>query len=59
MNEKLKQGAVLGMLFECSDNGWIDQVLYTQWLKFLSKKLHQPDLFYLLKIGIHLTHHLM
>jgi len=25
MNEKLKQGAVPGTMFECSDNGWISQ----------------------------------
>ena len=31
MTEKLQCGAVPGTLFECSDNGWINQKLYLKW----------------------------
>jgi hypothetical protein len=34
MTEKLKEGALPGTLFDCSDNGWINQELYLRWLKF-------------------------
>ena len=39
MNEKLKQGGVPGTLFECSDNGWINQELYIKWFKFFIEKI--------------------
>jgi len=39
MNEKLKQRAVPGRLLECSGNGWINQELYSQWLKFFIEKI--------------------
>ena len=39
MNEKLKQGAVPETLFECSDSGWINEVLYTKWSKFFLTKI--------------------
>ena len=34
MSEKLQQGAFPGTLFECSDNGWINQELYLKWFHF-------------------------
>lgn len=34
MTEKLQQEAVPGTLFECSENGWINQGLYLKWFKF-------------------------
>ena len=34
MTEKLKEGALPGTLFDCSDNGWINQELYLRWFKF-------------------------
>ena len=34
MTEKLQHDAVSGTLFECSENGWINQPLYTKWFKF-------------------------
>ena len=39
MNEKLKQGGVPRTLFECSDNGWINQELYIKWFKFFVEKI--------------------
>ena len=34
MSDKLKHGALPGTLFECTDNGWINQELYLKWLIF-------------------------
>ena len=34
MSESLKQDAVPGTLFDCSENGWINQDLYLKWFKF-------------------------
>ena len=34
MTEKLQQEAVPGTLFECSENGWINQGLYLKWFMF-------------------------
>ena len=41
MTEKLKEGALPGTLFDCSDNGWINQELYLRWLKFLLQTFPQ------------------
>lgn len=34
MTEKLKEGALPGTLFDCSDIGWTNQELYLRWFKF-------------------------
>jgi hypothetical protein len=34
LTERLKNGAFPGTLFACSDNGWINQVLYLEWFRF-------------------------
>ena len=34
MTAKLTEGALSGTLFDCSDNGWINQELYLRWFKF-------------------------
>ena len=33
MTAKLTEGALSGTLFDCSDNGWINQELYLRWFK--------------------------
>ena len=33
LTERLKNGAYPGMLFACSDNGWINQVLCLEWFR--------------------------
>ena len=33
MNEHLKQNAIPGTVFGCSDSGWINQSLFLQWFK--------------------------
>ena len=33
MNEHLKQNAIPGTVFRCSDSGWINQSLFLQWFK--------------------------
>ena len=34
LTERLKNGAFPAMLFACSDNGWINQVLCLEWFRF-------------------------
>ena len=34
MTAKLTEEALPGTLFDCSDNGWINQELYLRWFKF-------------------------
>ena len=41
-DRKLKEGALPGTLFDCSNNGWINQELYLRWLKFFYCK-HSPS----------------
>ena len=57
MAESLKQNAPVGTEFACSDSGWIDSQIFTQWLQhFIRSVKSSPENKHLLLLDGHTSH---
>ena len=39
ITENLKEGAIVGTIFQCSDSGWVNAGLFLVWLQFFAQSI--------------------